>query len=276
MKRVLITGAGSYIGTSFENWVRERYPGEFSVDTVDMVDGSWREKEFAGYDAILHVAGIVHQKETSRNKELYYKVNRNLAIETAQKAKRNGVKQFILLSSMSVYGLETGLITKDTVPVPKSNYGKSKLEADIAIQAMDCETFKVAIIRPPMIYGKGCKGNYRTLSKTVLKFGIFPLVHNERSMLYIDNLSYFIKCVLDSSASGIFCPQNIDYVCTSNMAFLIGKAHRKKIRHIILLEKAIPYIPLRITRKVFGNLVYEKTDVCSYVSFGESIRLTEK
>ena len=113
MKKILITGANSYIGVSFENYMKQ-WADEYSVDTVDMIDGTWREKDFGGYDAVFQVAGIAHKKETKENFELYYKVNRDLAIETAKKAKKDGVKQFIFLSSMSVYGMDTGVITNET------------------------------------------------------------------------------------------------------------------------------------------------------------------
>src|SRR5690554_6731837 len=113
MRRVLITGQNSYIGTSVERWLL-RDPDKYKVDTIDMKDGSWKEKDFSQYDVVFHVAGIAHIKETSENQDLYYKVNRDLAYETAQKAKEDEVGQFIFLSSMSVYGLENGVIYKDT------------------------------------------------------------------------------------------------------------------------------------------------------------------
>lgn len=125
MKRILITGAGSYIGTSFDRYLKEKYPGQYEVDTVDMVDGSWRKKSFSGYDSVFHVAGIAHRKETEKNAELYYKVNRDLAADCAAKAKNDGVKQFVFLSSMSVYGLNSGYIGSATLPNPKTNYVKS-------------------------------------------------------------------------------------------------------------------------------------------------------
>lgn len=160
MKKILITGANSYIGTSFEKYVSQ-WPEKYEIDTVDMIDGSWREKSFAGYDAVFHVAGIAHRKETKENEHLYYEVNRDLAIETARKAKQDGVPQFIFLSSMSVYGKNTGIITQETPIVPKSDYGKSKAEAEKGIEVLQDANFNVAILRPPMIYGKGCKGNIR-------------------------------------------------------------------------------------------------------------------
>ncbi|PRY82681.1 NAD-dependent epimerase/dehydratase family protein [Alkalibacterium olivapovliticus] len=129
MKKVLITGKKSYIGTSVENWIMKE-PDNYHVDTIDMRDGLWKEMDFSKYDVVFHVAGIAHIKETSKNQGLYYKVNRDLAYETAKKAKENGVNQFIFLSSMSVYGIDSGYITKFTPLRPKNAYGKSKVEAE--------------------------------------------------------------------------------------------------------------------------------------------------
>ena len=190
MKKILITGANSYIGTHVENWlVKENSTQEkYKVDTLDMLDVNWINKDFTGYDVVFHVAGIVHQKETSRNESLYYEVNERLAISVAEKAKHSGIGHFIILSSMSVYGFDKGHITKSTLPSPKTHYGKSKYNADNRILEMANEKFVVSIVRPPMVYGKGCKGNYGLLRKIALKSPIFPKYNNERSMIYIDIL----------------------------------------------------------------------------------------
>jgi UDP-glucose 4-epimerase len=118
MKRILITGKNSYIGTSVEKWLLKE-PEKYSVDTIDMLNESWREHDFSKYDVVFHVAGIAHIKETKNNRNLYFKINRDLAYETALKAKQDGVKQFIFLSSMSVYGIEKGIIDKNTSLNPK-------------------------------------------------------------------------------------------------------------------------------------------------------------
>ena len=228
MKKILITGANSYIGTSFEKYMAQ-WPEKYQVDTVDMIDGTWREKDFSGYDTVFHVAGIAHQKETHKNADLYYKINRDLAFDTAVKAKTDGVKQFIFLSSMSVYGLETGVITKETVPTPKSNYGKSKLQAEELLNGLADETFKVAILRPPMVYGKGCKGNYQILRKFALRCQVFPNYDNLRSMIYIGNFSKFVRDCIDFYKAGLFFPQNNTYVCTRQMVETVAHLHNKRI-----------------------------------------------
>lgn len=275
MSKILITGANSYIGTSLEKWLQQ-WPEDYTVDTVDMIDGTWKEKGFSEYDAVFHVAGIAHVKETKENTELYYKVNRDLAYEVAHKAKDDGVKQFIFLSSMSVYGVETGIITKDTVPSPKNTYGKSKLQAEELIAPLEEATFNIAVLRPPMIYGKGCMGNYPRLAKLALKVPFFPDIENKRSMIYIDNLCEFVRLLIDDCSRGLFLSQNKEYVCTSDMVKLIAEAHGKKIRMTKLFNPLLRIHKTGTVNKIFGNLVYEKEkNMNSMVDFAKSIKNIE-
>ena len=277
MKRILITGANSYIGTSFEKYLKENYPDDYIVDTVDMKDGAWREKSFAGYDSVFHVAGIAHQKETKENAHLYYEVNRDLAIETAKKAKDECVKQFIFLSSMSVYGMDTGVITKETKPNPKSHYGKSKWEAEQAIAPLASDNFKVCILRPPMVYGKGCKGNFQTVVKIVKKFPVFPKVKNKRSMIYIDNLSSFLKFCVDQNLSNVYFPQNKEYMCTSNMALWISEKIQKKIYLEYITGICVKFLSLvhPTAKKAFGSLIYDMKDDRDFCIIGEEDSVKE-
>lgn len=286
MKKILITGADSYIGTSFEKWVSQ-YPDKYSVDTIDMRDERWREKSFRGYDVIFHVAGIAHVSSDSEMKDLYYKVNRDLAIETAQKAKAEGVKQLIFMSSIIVYGDSSfnkkRVIDKNTVPKPNNFYGDSKLQAEEGIKHLESDDFKIVIIRPPMIYGKGSKGNYPKLSKAAQILPVFPDIDNQRSMLYIDNLCEFIKVIIDYEENGSFFPQNKEYVKTSEMVRLIAEAHGKKIKLVKTFNWLLRFIGryIGIVSKVFGNLVYEKSISDYKVNYQvrdlkESIELTER
>lgn len=277
MRRILITGKNSYIGTSVENWLL-REPDKYTVDTIDMKDGTWREKDFSYYDIIFHVAGIAHIKETPKNRDLYFIVNRDMAHETAKKAKADGVKQFIFLSTMSVYGIENGVIDKDTQVNPIGAYGKSKLEAEILINELQDKSFKVATMRPPMVYGNNCKGNYQSLAKFALITPIFPIINNKRSMIYIDNLSEFIKQLIDSNSDGLFFPQNEKYVNTSEMVKSIAEIHGKSIIMTRILNPIIRILDLRIVKKVFGDLVYDMqmSSNIGLVSFSETIKRTEK
>lgn len=255
--KILITGKDSYIGTSFEKWV-EQYGNTYIVDTIDVRDNSWKQQWFAGYDAILHVAGIAHINAKKVDDSLYYKVNRDLAVDVAVKAKQDGVRQFVFLSSMSVYGIEQGVITKDTPCNPKNSYGKAKLEAEEIIHKLQDTSFSVSTLRPPMVYGKGCRGNYPRLAKLALKSPMFPNIKNERSMIHMDNLSEFIKVLIDDCAEGVFCPQNEEYVCTTEMVKIIADLHGRKIRLTKIFNPILKLVKLNIITKVFGSLVYEK------------------
>jgi nucleoside-diphosphate-sugar epimerase len=280
MKKILITGKSSYVGKSLEKWL-EKYPNRYSIDSISLRDGYWKEKNFLGYDVVFHVAGIAHIKETKENADLYYRVNRDLAYEVAQKAKIEGVKQFIFLSSMSVYGKEMGVIYEDTLLNPKSNYGKSKLQAEELITTLEDNVFKVAIIRPPMIYGKGCKGNYTRLSNLAISTPFFPDIDNRRSMIFIDNLSEFIRGLINNSSGGLFFPQNENYVCTSELVRNIAKIHGKKIIMTKLFNPIFKILKTGTINKVFGDLVYEKTMSShnnieyTLIDFEDSVEATE-
>lgn len=277
MKRILITGANSYIGTSFEKWMQQ-FGDNYQIDTIDMHGDQWKEKDFSQYDSVFHVAGIAHadvSKVSVETKQLYYKVNCDLAVETAEKYKndlngKNG--QFIYMSSIIIYGEETNInkkrvITPETQPNPSNFYGDSKLKAEKKLTPLKSDTFRIAIIRPPMIYGEGSKGNYQQLVKIAQKLPVFPNIENERSMLSIDHLCDFIKNRIEFPESGIFFPQDPQYVRTSFMVKEIAASNGKKVKLFSGLNWLIyllGYFPGKIGKlvnKAFGNLVYENSDM---------------
>jgi len=289
VKRILITGANSYVGESVAAYLKQ-WPEAYAVDTLDMIGDGWRQADFSGYDAVLHVAGIVHNPKTKddpSHSSFYEQVNTHLAIETARKARQEQVSQFLFMSTAGVYGTSGSLshpvvITKDTPLAPRDNYGVSKAKAEEGLLALQTEGFRVVILRPPMIYGKGCKGNYVTLSKLAGKLPVFPYVDNSRSMLYIDNFSEFIRLMVDNEESGIFCPQNNEYVNTSEMVGMIAQAHGKKILFVKGFGWALKLMGkvTGLVDKAFGSMCYDyemsryKQDYC-VKTLAESIRETE-
>lgn len=271
-KRVLITGAGSYVGESFEAYAREHYGENITVDTVDMLDPGWREKNFSSYDAVFHVAGIAHAdvgKVDEETRRKYYAVNTDLAIRTAEKAREEGVKQFILMSSMIIYGESASYgkektIDEHTSPAPANFYGDSKWQADRKVRMLAADDFRVAVLRPPMIYGRGSRGNYPILAKLARKLPVFPDVENRRSMLYIDNLCEFLCKLMLSGEGGIYFPQNGEYTRTSEMVRQIAEAAGKRIWVTKLLMPAVvigSHVPGKVSGlvdKAFGNAVYSQ------------------
>lgn len=274
-KKVLITGAGSYIGQSFIQYAKKYYPDNFEIEELDMTDAAWRDKDFSEYDVVYHVAGIAHADVGNVSEEIkskYYEVNTGLAVEAAEKAKREGVKTFVFMSSMIVYGDsapygQRKVIDETTVPEPANFYGDSKLQADVAVRELADDTYKVIVLRPPMIYGKGSKGNYRTLAQLAKKLPIFPDVDNERSMLYIENLCEFLCQIMLLKPyhrnSVVLLPQNGEWTKTSDMVKVIAKASGKKITELKCLVPAVwigSKMPGKIgglVNKAFGNNCYE-------------------
>ncbi len=273
MKRVLITGANSYIGVSFEQYAKDHYADDLRIDTVDMIDGSWREKDFSSFDIVFHVAGLAHAdvgKVDEATKNKYYAINTYLAIETAKKAKEEGVKQFVFMSSAIIYGDSAGLgktkrITCDTEPMPSNFYGDSKWRADKGIRELENEQFMVTVLRPPMIYGKGSKGNYPVLASMAKKLPFFPDVPNERSMLYIENLCEFLCQVMIGERRGIYWPQNAEYSKTSELVRQIARVskHRmfvsKAFNWLVFLATLIPGKTKGMADKAFGNFSYDQS-----------------
>ena len=286
MKKILITGKGSYLGNSLKAYL-EAFGDCYQVDCLSLRSGDWKEQSFRGYDAVYHTAAIVHQprsKDAPGELARYRAVNCDLAVDAAKKAKAEGVRQFVFLSTMAVYGLtaafgETVTITAQTPTAPTDNYGLSKLEAERALLALEGPDFRVAILRPPMIYGKDCKGNFRSLVSFARRLPFFPKVPNQRSMLYVGSLNRLVQQIIDREDRGIFCPQDPEYVNTSAMVQAIAAAQGKRLLLIPGFSWAL-HLLRHLTGavdKAFGSLVYDKAlskleeDYC-IASFPDSVK----
>lgn len=263
MKRVLITGAGSYVGTHVMHRLQEE-PEQFEVQELDVKGDGWKDFDFSGFDSIFHVAGIAHVSTDPSMEPLYMQVNRDLTIDVAKHAKEAGVKQFIFMSSSIVYGDsapagEGEPITPDTPPVPANFYGRSKLEAEEGLRALEGEGFSVAVIRAPMIFGPNAKGNFPKLASMARRLSFFPRVENRRSMLYVGNLVELVAGLVSDGRGGLFLPQEERPVCTSE---LVGLMARAAGRGIALTRAFNPILkgPMRrhpLALKAFGDLWYD-------------------
>lgn len=274
MKKILITGKNSYVGTSLKEYLEKTHPYHYAIKELSVKGDEWHEHDFSPYDVIFHVAGIAHVSTSPKMEKLYYKVNRDLTFEIAKKAKNQGVSHFIFMSSMIVYGNPiNGIIQKNTIPNPTNFYGKSKLEAEELLKTLESSKFKISIIRPPMIYGYNSKGNFKKLYDLSLRLPLFPDYDNKRSMLYIENLSYFIKQVIDETKAGIYHPSNKDYVNTSSLVKTISNKHEHKIYMTKIFNPLINvFKKINYFEKVFGNLYYDDSfEKIRHIGFLESI-----
>ena len=282
MKRILITGAGSYVGESVRRYVLST-SSDFQIDAVDTMGDNWKKADYSQYDAVFHVAGIAHVNADPKMEPLYYKVNRDLTIEVAKHAKAAGVKQFVFMSSQIVFhesqSLKTEVLTADTKENPNGFYGDSKLQAEKGLHELECDSFKVCILRPPMIYGPNSKGNFPRLAKLATKVPVFPCWHNKRSMLYIDNLAEFVKQAVERQLCGTFYPQNRELADTVEIIRYFAKAAGHKVWITRLLNPFVwlgSFI-LQPINKMFATYYYEpKMSVADFdyqlVSFEESLK----
>lgn len=318
MKRILIAGANSYIGTSLERYLLEYNASQgrelYRVDTISQRDSLWENHDFHGYDAVFQASGIAHVDTgavTLEQQALYYRVNCDLAVATARKAQEAGVGLFLYPSSIIVYGDsapygKSRVITRRTPADNQHFYGDSKIRAEEELSRLLLEgkeklpvsgsddregqgterAFQVAILRLPMVYGKGSKGNYPLLAKLADRLPFFPDVQNQRSMIYIENLCEFIRQRIEEGQGGLYFPQNPEYTTTSRMVQEIAAAHGKKVRLLKVLNPLVALasrMPGKIgamANKAFGSLVYDRDmsgNVESYCLYDlqESIRRTE-
>ncbi len=299
MKRVLILGVNSYIGTSFDAYVKRCQRGQFCVDCVSLHGSDWRNMDWSVYDSVINVTGKAHadlHRLGETEKREYYEINCGLACRTAKKAISDGAGQYIYPSSIIVYGdssnrQEARVISLDSQPAPSNFYGDSKWKAEQGLQKIFSKRksrTRLAVLRLPMIYGSGCKGNYQTLARLAKKIFVFPDYKNRRSMLYIENLCELICLLIENNEEGLFFPQDEKYVSTSRMVQLIAEEHGRRItcvsglNPVIDAAKRFPGRIGGIVKKAFGSLTYEKgmsvypNGEYRKYTLEESIRRTER
>lgn len=262
--KILITGAGSYVGESVRKYILTKEPS-FQIDAVDTMGDNWKKADFGKYDVVFHVAGIAHVNADPKMEHLYYKVNRDLTIDIARHAQEAGVKQFIFMSSQIVFhesqSLKTEVLTAETDPNPNGFYGDSKLQAENGLKALRAEGghMKMCILRPCMIYGPNAKGNFPRLAKLATKVPVFPAWHNKRSMLYIDNLAEFVLQAICRELEGTFYPQNRELADTVEIIRFFAKdaGHKVWITRLLNPFVWLGSFVLQPINKMFATYYYD-------------------
>lgn len=281
---MLITGAHSFIG----NAVRARLEGDPAVEAgmAGVRDGAWREIDFSRYDCVLHAAGIAHVRADGSLDAQYDAVNHRLTADLAARAKASGVGQFIFLSSIIVFGEASPAgvrweIGPETAPAPANAYGQSKLDAENALRGLAGDGFRVAILRLPMVYGRGCKGNYNALVRLAQRLPVFPEFDNRRSALYVGNLAELVRRAALDGAEGTFHPRDGRPQSTSSIVRAVCSAHGRRMRFSRALAPLVRWTGGHgLVRRAFGDMAYADAapdypgDYRRF-SFEEGIRETE-
>lgn len=284
MRRLLVTGAHGFIGSAVLARVNA-FP-ELSAEGLSVRGDAWRAADFSRYDAVLHAAGIAHVDPTPETAHLYREINVERTLEVAAAAKAARVKQFIFLSSMIVFGRASRAgvrktISADTPPTPVGAYGQSKLDAENGLRAMEDQNFKVAVVRPPMVYGPGCKGNYNALRTLARRLPMFPEFENQRSVLYIENLAELLRLIFVRGDAGVFHPQDAQQKSVSEIVRAVCAVHGKQMVFTRAFNPVLRLIGCGgAARRAFGDMVYAP-EISLYpenyriVDFDEAIRRTE-
>lgn len=286
MKKILITGAQSYIGCSLEAWINQNYRDRFTVEELDLRSSKWENWDFSDVDVVIHLAAIVHVNEKNTPIEDYDSVNHKLAVRVAEKAKASGVSHFIFFSTKGVYTPNTPFIDESTIPVPHKKYGISKLAAENDLIVMQSEVFKVSILRPPTVYGEGAKGNFPKLYELSKKIHVFPNIDNNRSMIYIWNLCEFLCLLIENPLDNVILfPQNKEYCGTLKIITSLWNIRNEKYRlsnFLAWIVRVLMRMPkFSKLRTAFCNSVYDRMlsdyyqyEYCVY-SFEDSIKRIE-
>lgn len=258
---IAILGKNSYICNRFKQFVETK---GIQTVSVDCRNNTWKSFDFSQVNTVLCPLGIAHVSTNPSMEAQYYAVNRDLPVEIAEYTKSFGVKNFVFFSSMIVYGADKPLgtefiIDETTDPNPENFYGKSKLDAEQELLKLQDNNFSVAILRIPMVYGPDCKGNFPQLLKVAKKSPFCPNIKNKRSMIYVDNLCEFLRLVIENNKSGIFYPQNSEYVSTVDIIKIAAKYFNHKIIFIRLFNPLIKLLSKRlgIINKIFGTKFYD-------------------
>lgn len=280
-KKILIIGKNSYIGQSIKNYMNNE---NYLITEFDIENTQLEESDLMGIWGVIHVAAIVHNK-TLKDYTMYKNINTDLPVSIAKLAKKCGVKQFVFLSTMAVYGsskkLHGMIIDETTEYAPKSFYGKSKYEAELQLSDLSDENFNIAIIRPANVYGKGCKGNYIPGFIRIVK--ILPFIPKaydnvKQGMLYIDNLCELIKIIIDNKAIGIFPAQDKIPISSYELMKEISNTLRLNKKSSNIVGGIFFVLRISLTNKLFGGIAYsQEYSKCIYgdyqlVDFKNAIR----
>ncbi len=251
--KILLTGSSGYLGSAFINQYKNKYPFE----KFSLLNQKIEDIKFDNIDVVLHCAALVHQK-IEHSYEKYHEINVGYPLKLAKLAKENGVKQFVFISTIAVYGEDVEKLDENTSCNPITPYGKSKLEAEKELLKLSDDSFIVSIIRPPMIYGKNAPGNIDSLVKLVKKVPIIPLgkIPNKRSFISIQNLCYMIDEIIIQRQNGIFLASDDKPLSTSMLIKLIAKNLDKKVYLIKIpfFESLLKLVKPSFHKRLYGSL----------------------
>jgi nucleoside-diphosphate-sugar epimerase len=252
--KLLLTGANGFIGSYF----RSHYGNKYSIEKFSFLNDDIDSLHTSNFDVVIHLSALVHQMGGASASE-YEKVNVIQTLQLARKAKEQGVKHFIFMSTVKVYGEESNETYSETSRCkPQDEYGKSKLRAENELKKLEDERFIVSIVRTPIVYGYGVKANIKNLISIVRKIAILPFgsIDNQRSMVYVGNLTHLLDKIIETSMNGIFLASDDRALSTTDLIELIVTNVNKKrfLVKIPFFESLLKLLKPSFHKRLFKSL----------------------
>lgn len=277
MSRILITGTNSFVGTNIIRYSKYR-----EIDEISLFDHKPEEIDFSKYDIVIHLVAIVHQKISIPEKE-YMKINRDLCLDTAKNAKKGGVKQFIFLSSVKVYGKYIhgkGAWNEFSECHPDDSYGISKYEAEKGLRQLEDKNFRVSIVRTPLVYGDGVRANMLSIIKLIKTIRILPFknIRNKRNFSCAQNLAAFIDRIIERNSSGTFIAMDKEAISTTELTEIISDTLKIKV---ILFKIPDPFIELAmillpsVFERLYGSFEMDNSWTLEALDFEPPVTIKE-
>jgi nucleoside-diphosphate-sugar epimerase len=266
--QIVVTGASGFVGKRFMEYNKSRY----ELIALSLRAGIPANIDLMQTGSLVHLAGKAHEMKAVDDK-LYFEINFELTRKLADEAKKQGVRQFIYISSVKVYGnMADAFVDETTTCKPDDAYGKSKLAAEEYLRSIEDAHFRVAIIRPPLVYGPGVKGNMiRFLALAEKKLPLpFGGIDNKRSMVFIDNLVELINRVAEREARGIFTAGDPEAISTGYLLGLI-REYMNNRKGLISLpafgRKLLKVVRPALFERLFGSFVVDNRKTNQVLGF---------
>ena len=253
---LILTGSTGFIGSYF----KKNYAEKYTLNTFSFLNDDSDSLNLENTNTIIHLSALVHQMGGA-SKEEYERVNIEQTLRLATKAKQNGVKHFIFMSTVKVYGEETNIAyTESTHCSPEDDYGKSKYKAEQELLKLKDDDFVVSIIRTPIVYGYGVKANIKNLIELVRKVSVLPFanIKNRRSMVYVGNLCHLIDEIVIQKKTGVFLASDDESLSTTRLIQLIATGLEKKV---YLIKIPLFESLLKLVKPSFHKRLYESLEV---------------
>ena len=273
--KLLVTGSSGFIGSYFI----DKYKNKYDIQTFSFLNNDIKSLDCSNIEIVFHLSALVHKMDGAKYEE-YVKVNVKQTIELAKKAKESGVRQFVFMSTVKVYGEETRIAyNEDSKCEPEDDYGITKLMAEKKLKELEDDTFKISIIRTPIVYGYGVKANIQNLVKLINTISVLPFsnIENRRSMVYIGNLCHLVDEVISKEQNGIFLASDDNNLSTTKLIKLIANSIDKKIYLIPFpfFKILLKIFKLDFYKRLYGNLEIDNTITRKKLNFKNPYSIEE-